>query len=252
MYIGHARLCLSACLSLTTFPHYCTDPHVTWGNGMGCSLVVGGFAFGVQVSLLWQQSAECEMSASACTRCVPGFVGETGPRAGMPSVRPNAMKDRRRQLEALNRYEDKLRAAAHRSSPASVPAASLSSVPRRYSSAGMCVHVLDISEAVESGRVSWLPIRGVSLTGSPDEATFYSLVAGRGELMMFGGIRGDARNLQRGSTTLQPQAVSSDVNFLSFRPKHLLWIWMLVFGCWYVFPYCVGIVDQEGHPDNPG
>ena len=137
----------------------------------------------------------------------------------MPSIRPNAMKDRRRQLEALSRYEDKLRAAGHQSSPAS---ASVTSVTRRSSAAGMCVHVIDISQAVELGRVTWLPIRGVNLTNSPDEATFYSLVEGRGELMMFGGIRGDARNLQRGSSTLQPQAVSSDVNFLSFTPKHLL------------------------------
>jgi len=87
----------------------------------------------------------------------------------------------------------------------------------------MCVHVLDISQAVESGRVAWLPVQGLRLTDSPDEATFYSLVEGRGELMMFGGIRGDARNLQRGcTTTLQPQAVSADVNFLSFRLRQLL------------------------------
>ena len=39
MYIGHTRLCLSlcvsVCLSLTAFPHYCTVPDVTWGNGRG-------------------------------------------------------------------------------------------------------------------------------------------------------------------------------------------------------------------------
>jgi len=28
MYIGHARL--SVCLSVAAFPHYCTDPDVTW------------------------------------------------------------------------------------------------------------------------------------------------------------------------------------------------------------------------------
>jgi len=145
----------------------------------------------------------------------------------MPSVRPNAMKDRRRQLEALNKYEDRLRAAATagRSTSASASASSGTSLQsRRHSAAGMCVHVLDISRAVDSGRVTWLPVRGVGLPGcfSPDEATFYSLVRCRGELMMFGGIRGDARSLQRASTTLQPQAVSSDVNFLSFRPKHVL------------------------------
>jgi len=29
MYIGHGRLCV--CLSLTEFPHYCTDPDLIWG-----------------------------------------------------------------------------------------------------------------------------------------------------------------------------------------------------------------------------
>jgi len=28
------------CLSLTTFPHYCTDLDATWGSGRGCPLVV--------------------------------------------------------------------------------------------------------------------------------------------------------------------------------------------------------------------
>ena len=42
MYIGHSRLCvcLFVSLSLAAFPHYCTDPDVTWRNGTGCPLVV--------------------------------------------------------------------------------------------------------------------------------------------------------------------------------------------------------------------
>jgi len=48
MYSGHGRLCLyHVCLSLVAFPHYCTDPDVTWGNDIGvpsnCALL-GGFA----------------------------------------------------------------------------------------------------------------------------------------------------------------------------------------------------------------
>jgi len=40
MYVGHGHLCMSVCLlSLTAFPHYCTDPYVTWSNGRGCPLV---------------------------------------------------------------------------------------------------------------------------------------------------------------------------------------------------------------------
>jgi len=42
MYIGHGRLCVcvSVFLSLAAFPHYCTDPDVTWRDDMGCPLVV--------------------------------------------------------------------------------------------------------------------------------------------------------------------------------------------------------------------
>jgi len=37
MYSGQARLCvcLSVCLSLAAFSHYCTDPDVTWGRIAG-------------------------------------------------------------------------------------------------------------------------------------------------------------------------------------------------------------------------
>jgi len=48
MFIGHGRLCvclclsvcITVCLSLAAFPHYCTDPNVSWGNGRWCPLVV--------------------------------------------------------------------------------------------------------------------------------------------------------------------------------------------------------------------
>jgi len=56
--------CLSVCLSLATFPYYCTDPHVS-------CVLLGGFSVGAQVLLLWQHSADHEMSASACTCCMP-------------------------------------------------------------------------------------------------------------------------------------------------------------------------------------
>jgi len=75
MYIGHTRLCV--CLSIATCPHYCTDPDVTWGNDRGvppsCALL-GGFAFSAWVSLLWQQSADCETSVSACTLCLVAVI----------------------------------------------------------------------------------------------------------------------------------------------------------------------------------
>jgi len=74
MYSGHGRLyvcvCLYVCLSVAAFPHYCTHLDVTWVPS-SCALL-GGFAIGSQVPLLWQHSAEREMSASAFTRSMSG------------------------------------------------------------------------------------------------------------------------------------------------------------------------------------
>ena len=76
MYIGHGHLCvcLSLCLSvprrISTLLH---GPGCNLGEWYGMSrALLGGFAIGARVSLLRQHSAEREMSASACTCCVPG------------------------------------------------------------------------------------------------------------------------------------------------------------------------------------
>ena len=76
VYWLHAclRVCLCTCLSLAACPHYCTDPDVTWGMvggalqlcaiGRICNWCTGFVAMTTQ--------PEHEMSASACTHCVPG------------------------------------------------------------------------------------------------------------------------------------------------------------------------------------
>jgi len=74
--IGHGRLraCLSVPRRSLTLQLY-TDRNVTCGVvrvPSRCTLL-GGFAIGARVSLLWQHSAEREMSASACTRSMPVF-----------------------------------------------------------------------------------------------------------------------------------------------------------------------------------
>jgi len=90
MYIGHGRLCVSVCQSLTAFPHYCMNPDVTCGNGKECPLVVhyctdlqSVHAFRCYDSIhacnlialytASAYSAEREMSASACTHSVAGL-----------------------------------------------------------------------------------------------------------------------------------------------------------------------------------
>jgi len=40
MYSGHVTaVCVSVCLSLAAFPHYCMELDVSWGNRRGCDLV---------------------------------------------------------------------------------------------------------------------------------------------------------------------------------------------------------------------
>ena len=69
VYWRRPSVCLCVCLSLAAFPHYCTDPGVSWGNGRRCGCpLLGTFAIGARISLLWQHSAERDMSTSACTR----------------------------------------------------------------------------------------------------------------------------------------------------------------------------------------
>ena len=52
-------VCVSICLSLATFPHYCTDPDLTCrivGVPSSCALLCR-FAIGARVLILWQHSA---------------------------------------------------------------------------------------------------------------------------------------------------------------------------------------------------
>jgi len=82
---------VSVCLFLTAFPHYCTDPDVTWGNFRGCPLVVHYWAdlqsvLGfccydnthvcklIALRTANAYSAEHKMSANACTRSVVGLL----------------------------------------------------------------------------------------------------------------------------------------------------------------------------------
>jgi len=64
-------VCVSVYLSVHgRIPTLLHGPECNLGNGRWCPLVAhfwGGFAIGAPVSLLWQHSAEREMSASACT-----------------------------------------------------------------------------------------------------------------------------------------------------------------------------------------
>jgi len=57
-------VCLSVFLSLASFPHYCMDPDVTWGNGRGCHLVVHYWA-----DLQSVHGFRCYDNIAANTKC---------------------------------------------------------------------------------------------------------------------------------------------------------------------------------------
>lgn len=138
-------------------------------------------------------------------------------RHGMPSVRPNAMKNRQKQLETLKRYEELFKGLgqANAGKPPvnpGEPDSSLHTDTVRIQNP-MYMHVLDISKAISHGTVQWQPLNDEFMGIPPEETIFYSLVCGRGELIMFGGIQTDLNNMQRGINVTQ-QVVSNAVHFI--------------------------------------
>lgn len=66
--------------------------------------------------------------------------------------------------------------------------------------------VLDISEAVSARVVTWLPVKSnAGLAVAPEETILYSLVRGRGELIMFGGIQKDVSSMSASGGGRQQQ-----------------------------------------------
>ena len=158
------------------------------------------------------------------------------PRPGMPSVRPNAMRNRQKQLEALKRYEDRIKrqmrqekeglAKGYQQQPAGAAASSDESdsefipscLQQQRINHPMYVHVLDISKAVAECTVEWLPVTMKHTGDAPEETILYTLVHGRGELIMFGGIQTDANSMQMGMN-IPPQVVSNNLHFI--KAQHI-------------------------------
>ena len=147
----------------------------------------------------------------------------------MPSIRPNAMRNREKLLEVLQRYEDRIKLrqeAVPQRVIANEPVAAILNMMAPATSVQMPVnpmymHVLDISAAVSGRCVTWIPLNPNCDDNAPEETIFYSLIEGRGELIMFGGIQTstDLGSMQRGLDVKQ-QTVSNSVHFLT--TEHVL------------------------------
>uniref|UniRef100_T1JLR5 F-box domain-containing protein n=1 Tax=Strigamia maritima TaxID=126957 RepID=T1JLR5_STRMM len=137
----------------------------------------------------------------------------------LPSVRINPMANRERQLEGLRRMEERIKNLSKRqhvvSPPIPPPQPSPSNLkmgPRNP----MTLYVVDISQVLNDYGVTWLPPRGQSQ--GPEDTSLYTLVIGRGELIMFGGIHKDPGMAVAGNGNSNvPESVSNSVHFLRAR-----------------------------------
>ncbi|XP_053379608.1 F-box only protein 42-like, partial [Mercenaria mercenaria] len=152
-------------------------------------------------------------------------VGTSNPRPGLPSVRPNAMKNRQKQLEALLKYEKRFRhtdmvgpSDAEEEPPRL--SQNLHNIRQQKSptvtnlASLMTLHVLDISRVLECKVVSWQKLNFENMTGAPTGTIFYSLVEGQNEILMFGGIEKDIHALQRGQG-IQSHTVNNALYIIS-------------------------------------
>lgn len=81
----------------------------------------------------------------------------------------------------------------------------------------LSMFVLDISKAISDHYVEWLSFWSNNSLETPEMAILYSLVEGRGELIMFGGIQKDVSNMNnvhRGQVT-ENDSVTNALYFLT-------------------------------------
>jgi len=124
-------------------------------------------------------------------------------------LRSNSNTNRQRQLESLRRMEEKIR---------NKRAQHLMKVFKKSENT-LSIFVLDITNVLSDDcNVSWIPLKQTDHSG-PDERILYSLVVGRGELIVFGGIRKEHSTL--GHTDVDDSVVYNDLYFIK-PPRYVI------------------------------
>lgn len=124
---------------------------------------------------------------------------------------------RERRLENLRRLEEKLKKQMKDISESwSTPS------PKKQKRNVLGMYVLDISHALDpQPYVTWLPLKNNGIfSEGPEETVLYSLVAGKSELIMFGGIQKDVSSLSCTTTNLSNQ-VTNSLHFIT-APKYII------------------------------
>ncbi|XP_034231582.1 F-box only protein 42 [Thrips palmi] len=129
-----------------------------------------------------------------------------------PSASTCPNRARERQLQALQRFEERMR---YNNQPAAQePAEDEAPVGKPQRTMVMCV--LDITNLLEEEcSVRWLPFGPEGSSTGPEETILYSLVPGRGEIIMFGGIHREATTLLTNSQMNTASNLSNSLHFIS-------------------------------------
>ena len=105
-----------------------------------------------------------------------------------PSVRPNARCNRQRLLEGLNRMERRILSLTNSNSSRSVSTTTCESPIFRVT---LTSHVFDLSTLLNENKLSWY---ATTVENGPEDSILYTLIAGRNEIIMFGGVQKDSKS----------------------------------------------------------
>lgn len=155
------------------------------------------------------QSARPSLWRSNFTKPVP-LCGDSA--LSMAAFRDEPLSNsssinRQRQLESLRRMEEKLRSRKAQTK-----------VVKRTENT-LSIFILDISKVLDESSASWIPLKQNDQSG-PNERILYSLVMGRGELIVFGGIRKEQTTIQ-GHPEVDESEIYNDLHFIN-PPKYVI------------------------------
>lgn len=146
-------------------------------------------------------------------------------RAARPSVRPNASNNREMRHQMLARMQERLKELSRREANNGVAKNPRENAPKntiqKVSRTTIIPFLLDISKVINEKKARWLPNpqakNGGNVIGSPPLPSLrYSLVVGRGHLIMFGGTSQDPSGGQ------SPEIVYNTTTFISADRKSVV------------------------------
>ena len=139
--------------------------------------------------------------------------------SGAINMRPLSRRNRQRQLEGLDRMEQRIRQLKTNTfSPLAVRSSTVKSDVEAPQNP-MQLFVLDLSQVIDRNVVTWIH-KSNFISDGPEEVILYSLVAGRAEIIMFGGLQKDKnmkQNQTEGGVNDIPDIVSNHLHIIAAK-----------------------------------